>query len=295
MNNDYYKVLGLERDASDEDIKKAYRTKAKKFHPDVNPGDSVAEGKFKEINEAHDVLKDSQKKSNYDQFGDPDGRPGFNPRGTQPQGFRYASTEEFDDIIGNFFRARGMDGSTEFHFTPRQMKNPDLVSQLQITLKDAYTGTTTYVELTEPDGNVKNISITIPPGTKDNMTLRVKGKGYQNNTNLPAGDLLLRINIIPHNIFKPIGMDLFMKKDITIIEATLGGEFEVSLINDTTIKVTIPEGIQPNQKIRLKGKGMPGLNNINTHGDLYILINVKIPTNLTKEQKEVLQQFAVIS
>ncbi len=294
MSDDYYKVLGLERDASADDIKKAYREKAKEFHPDVNPGDSIAEGNFKKISEAHDVLKDSQKKSNYDQFGDSDGRPHFNRGNAQSEGFRYASTEEFDDIIGDFFRTQGV-GGTSFHFRPRQMKNPDLMSELHITLKEAYDGTTSYVEITEPDGNVKNISITVPPGTKNSMTLRIRGKGYQNNTNLPPGDLHLRMIIEPHNVFTVVGMDLVMKKDITITEAALGSNFAVSLLDDTTVKVTIPEGIQPNQKIRLKGKGMPILNNSKVCGDLYVIVNIKIPTNLTKEQKEVLQQFAGMS
>lgn len=291
--SDYYKILGIDRDASADEIKKAYRKKAVEFHPDTNQDDPTAEDKFKKVSEAYDVLKDPQKKSNYDMFGDADGRP--NMGGASAHGFG-GDAGDFNDIINEFMRAQGAQrhGAHGFHFDFGQRRqqpaqNPDLLSSMDISLEDAYNGTTATVELTEPDGNTKNINITIPPGSKHEMTLRLRGKGYQHDKNLPAGDLHITLNIIPHHLFAVIGMDIMMEKTISMIDAVLGKEIEVQLLNGKSIKVSIPEGTQPNQKIRLKGKGMTGLNNTNVHGDLYIKINVEIPTNLNEQQKQLLR------
>jgi len=296
--SDYYTTLGIERSASDAEIKKAYRKKAKEFHPDTNSDNPSAEEKFKEVSEAYEVLKDPQKKSNYDQFGDADGRP--NMGGASQHGFgggfQYSGdSSDMNDIINDFLRAHGTNihgnrqGFGFSHHPPT--KNPDLMAEMTISLEDAYKGTTATIELSEPDGNTKNINVTIPPGTKHGLTLRLQGKGYQTDPNLPPGNLHIRLSVSPHPQFVVMGMNIIMEKSISMVDAALGSDVEITLLDSSIVKATIPAGTQPNQKIRLKGKGMPGLNNINIYGDLYINIKVIIPTELSDKQRELLQEF----
>lgn len=284
MSKDYYKTLGLERGADDAAIKAAYRALAKKYHPDRNPDNEKAEAMFKEIGEAHDVLKDAEKRANYDQFGDPNGPT------AAPHGFRSANTGDLNDIINDFIRTNGMAGGG-FQFR-QQMRNADITAAIGITLEMAYSGGSVPVDMSTPSGN-STISVTVPPGAKDGMVLRVKGKGLQQNTDLPPGDLHLTVRITPHHQFKVLGMDLYASHNVTMVDAALGCEIEVSMLDGPNVTVTVPEGTQPNQKIRLKGKGMTGFNNINVHGDLYINMNVTIPTNLTEKQKEILESLRV--
>lgn len=285
MSKDYYKTLGIERDADDAAIKTAYRSLAKKYHPDTNPDNEKAEAMFKEVGEAYDVLKNPAKRSNYDQFGDADGPT------APPHGFRSANGGDINDIINDFIRNGGMGGNS-FHFR-HQMRNADISASIAITLEDAYSGVSVPVELSTPPGDSSIINVTVPPGAKDGMVLRVKGKGLQQNTDLPPGDLHLSVRIAPHHQFKVLGMDLYAAHDISMIDAALGCEITVPMIDGPDVSVTVPEGTQPNQKIRLKGKGMAGFNNSNVHGDLYINMNITIPANLTEKQKEILENFRV--
>lgn len=285
MDKDYYKTLGIERGASDADIKKAYRALAMDHHPDRNQGNEAAADKFKEINEAHEVLKDPTKRSNYDQFGDPDGRPGV-----QSHGFRSANTQEMNDIINEFIYKRGMGGSFSFR---QNIRNADVSTQVVITLEDAYKGLSVPISLTMPTGKTNNINVAVPPGTKDGMILRVQGQGLQQNTEFPPGDLHVNIHIEPHHKFKVMGSDLYAVHTISMVKAALGCDFEISLLDGTTVSVSVPEGTQPNQKIRLKNKGMPGLNNTAVHGDLYINMNVTIPTNLNEKQRKILESLGI--
>lgn len=280
MNKDYYKTLGLERGASDADIKKAYRALAMKHHPDKNPDNEKAEAIFKEISEANDVLKDPTKRSNYDQFGDADGRPSFQ------QGFRSADAQNINDIINDFINNRSVGGAFQFR---HQVRNADISTQVAITLEDAYKGTVIPISLQMPTGGTNNINVTIPPGAKDGLIMRVQGKGLQQNTQFPPGDLHLNVRIKPHHLFKVMGTDLYAVHTISMVNAALGCDFDITLLDGTTVSVTVPAGTQPNNKIRLKNKGMSGINNTSIYGDLYINMNVTIPTNLTEKQREILE------
>lgn len=172
------------------------------------------------------------------------------------------------------------------------MKNADLSTQVAISLEDAYNGVSVPIDLNLPTGKT-SINVTIPPGAMNGMVLRIQGKGLQQNTELPPGDLHINVRIKPHHLFKVMGADLYMSHSITMIKAALGCDIEASLLDGTTVSVTVPEGTQPNNKIRLKGKGMPGLNNQSVHGDLYINMNVTVPTNLTAGQREALENSGI--
>lgn len=288
MSKNYYDVLGVKKTAIPEEIKKAYRTLAMKYHPDTNPDDKNAEGKFKEIVKAYEVLKDPVKKKNYDMVGSTSSTQNSGPSGFRSTGDPFEHI--FRDVGGmeDFFK--------QFHdvgidsFNSRRLKNPDLYSIMHITLFDAFTGKNVPFEISMPDGSTKNLRINIPAGVENGTRLKLNGKGTQQNTNLPPGNLYISISIKEHADFKRIGADLFLAKDISIIDASLGKAFEVPTIDGSNVKVTIPPGTQPNQKIRLKKKGMPILGG-GIRGDCYIIISVIVPTKLTDKQKEILHRF----
>jgi len=278
----YYETLEVEKTATDAEIKKSYRKLAMKYHPDTNPDDVTAENNFKEINEAYEVLSDETKKSNYDTFGDPDGRP--TPH-TSQHGFGggFQSATDFNDIFNDIMNARSAP------------KNAHAQSQMTITLEEAYVGSSVEIEIT----NHKNISskqnIRIPAGIKHGMTLRLAGAGHHHIEELPPGDLLVNIQITPHSIFTVVDYNLIMEEKISMIEAVFGKEIEVTTLAGKTLKLEIPKGTQPNHKIRLKGKGMPVLNRKDVFGDLYIIVNVEIPTNITQKQRDLLSEFNEVS
>ena len=281
MDKDFYNILGVSKDADAAAIKAAYRSLALKYHPDKNPNNKEAEEKFKEINQAYEILKDEKKRKNYDQYGDPDGIAGTG--GARTYGFRSTGgSAEMDDIINDFFRNAGFQ---------TRYKNPDISLQASITLEEAFSGKSVTSSYTDASGTVKNINVNIPIGALDGLRVRVPGQGLQNNTNFPPGDLFVIVKIQPHHMYKVIGSDLFVNHTLSMVEAALGCEIEIPLLCEKTVKVDIPAGTQPNQKMRLKGKGMPALNNATNRGDLYIVINVVIPTNLSDKQKEILESF----
>ena len=288
MAKNYYNILGIKKTATPDEIKKAYRTLAIKYHPDKNPGDKSAEDKFKEIAEAYVVLKDPTKKKNYDMFGTASSTQSGGPGGFRSTGDHFEHV--FRDVGGmeDFFK--------QFHdmgidpFRSRGLKNSDLYSVMQITLYDAFTGKNVPFEITMPDGSTKILRINIPAGVENGTRLKLNGKGTQQNANLPPGNLYINISVKEHADFKGIGADLFLTKNISIIDASLGKEIEIPTIDGPNVKVTVPPGTQPNQKIRLKKKGMPIIGG-GIRGDCYIIISVTIPTNLTDKQKDILRQF----
>ncbi|KKL76563.1 hypothetical protein LCGC14_2043630 [marine sediment metagenome] len=282
MPKNYYDVLGIKKTATPEEIKKAYRTLATKYHPDINPDDKGAEDKFKDLNEAHQVLKDPQKRQNYDTFGDPDGQPGFS-------GF---SNTDFDHVF------RDVGGMDDFfkHFGVRfghraQAKNPDVVSDLHVSLEDAFHGNKIPVEITIPGTGVKKFSVDVPKGSESALRLKMAGKGSTQNTTIPAGDLYISIHVKEHNIFRRMRADLFLNRELTMTDAALGCDIKVPTIEGKEIIVTIPSGTQSNHKIRLKSKGMPLLRHPQIRGDMYINISVLVPINLTEKQKQILKDF----
>jgi curved DNA-binding protein len=290
MNNkDYYQILGLKKGASNEEIKKAYRKLAVKYHPDKNPGDKEAEEKFKEINEAYAVLSDPQKKAQYDQFGSTD----FHRRFSQEDIFR-----GFD--VGDIFKDMGfgteeifsrMFGGGNFQqgarFRTKQRRGEDFTMDLHISLREAAKGVEKRVAFLR-EGNREELSVKVPAGIANDAKLRIAGKGGK-GVGAP-GDLYLTVKIGADPVFTREDDDIIVEKDISFSEAALGTSLDVPTLEGEK-RIKIPAGIQPGTKIRLKGYGIPQMGK-SGRGDLYIKIGVKVPEQLTETQKKLLKELA---
>ena len=301
---DYYQTLGVDKDASQDDIKKAYRKLAREYHPDVNPDDSNAEEKFKDINEAYQVLSDEEKRNKYDRFGSQwkqyqqrGGRSEdfdwsqWSTRGQPGTQYRTVSQEEFEQMFGG-----GLGGFSDFFETlfggmaggrtsPRSRRNyrpqdlqrtRDVEHPVEITLEEAFHGTTRL--LTFEDG--RRIEATIPPGVKTGSKVRLSGQGSSG-----GGDLYLKITVKPHGKFTREEDDLNIDHPVDLFTALLGGETQVSTV-DKTVNLTIPAETDSGKIFRLRGLGMPKLGKPSKRGDLYVTIQIQLPKNLTEEQKQ---------
>ncbi|GEA52153.1 molecular chaperone DnaJ [Vibrio inusitatus NBRC 102082] len=290
---DYYNVLGVSKVASEKEIKKAYKRLAMKYHPDKNSSDE-AEDKFKQIKEAYEVLTDKEKRQQYDQFG----HAAFESGGFQGN---HAGGAGFEDIFGGAFRRGGQSfhgggfGGFEDMFGQTQggrrgpvpRKGQDHEFKLSVDFIDAIQGTEIPVEL-PVNGEQKKINVKIPAGIKEGEKIRFSGKGGLGLNGGPAGDLLLSISIREHAFLHRDGNDLIYKADVDMTTAALGGEVEVSVL-DSRFKLKIPAGTQTGRKFKVTGKGATDRKG-NT-GNLLVNINVKTPTNLSDQQKELLEQF----
>ena len=309
---DYYKILGVNKNASQDEIKKAFRRLARKYHPDANPNDSKAEEKFKEIGEAYEVLKDSQKRSRYDQLGANwkqyshagAGRPGEGGRtytyNFGGRGFNFDDLGSgFSDFFETFF-GRGSDDrfsgfdpgfSTQFDRGTRtnMQKGQDMQSELSITLREAYSGTQRSLKL-QREGKTRTVNVKIPEGIKDGGKIRVAGEGAKSPAGGPAGDLYLVINIAPHNFFTRKGDDLYCEVPVTIKEAFYGAKIDIPTFSGK-IMVKVPPKTQGGKTLRLKGKGIPKLRS-SGFGDLYAKIKLILPEKLNSEQKRHFEEFA---
>ncbi len=292
---DYYKVLGVSRTAGANEIRSAYRKLALKYHPDRNQGDKQAEEKFKEINEAYQVLSDQQKRTRYDQLGSE--YSNYQSKGGQPEGFdwgQYSSGANnsqqvnFDDLFGgssggfsDFFSAifggranmSGVPGND-----PRSRRMPQYEQPVSISLQEAYEGGTRILETGE-----RRVQVKFPAGAKNGTKIRV-ANGAPDGT-----DLYLKISVMDDPRFTREGSNLYAPVTVDVFTALLGGEVEVPTINGK-VKLTIPPGTQPDQKIRISGRGMPQLKNPQEKGDLVVQVKVRLPKNLTTEQKSLLQK-----
>jgi len=291
---DFYEVLGLKKEASEDEIKKAFRKKAMQYHPDKNPGDKKSEEKFKEVNEAYGILSDAEKRDKYDRFGFAGVDPNAAFSGGQNQGrgqehgfgnqggdvFQGFSGSEFESLFGNLFGGGGF-GSAQRRTEPR--KGSDLQTSLTITFEEAAFGTKKQVRL-----NGKTISITIPEGIDNGSKISLKGQGQPSTNGGLNGDLIVVINIKPHSRFTRKGSDLYINVPITVAQAALGASIIVPTLKDK-VSYKVPAGTQPNTVFRLKGKGIKGLKNKKI-GDLYAKVLVKIPTDLTNEQRDLLEK-----
>lgn len=290
---DYYKILGVERKASEEDIRKAYRDLAKQYHPDRNPDNKQAEERFKEINEAYQVLSDSTKRQHYDRLGSDysqwqrRGAPGdFNWGdyvGANPGGTR-VNMEDLEEMFGG---AAGGGGFSDFFRTIFGMRDAETMrggrpqgyqQPLQITTEEAYKGTTRLIQ-----GNGSQKQVRIPAGVRTGSKVRVAGAG-------PNGvDLYLIVEVMEDNRFERRGNDLHTTATVNVFTAILGGEAEVETL-DGKIKLNIPAGTQPEQVFRLAGRGMPNVKTPNQKGDLYVRLKVQIPKYLSEKQRQLLDE-----
>jgi curved DNA-binding protein len=300
---DYYKILGVAKSASTEEIKKAYRKLALQYHPDRNKGDKVAEERFKEISEAYAVLSNSEKKKQYDMFG----ADGFQQRYTQDDIFRdvdfgsifrefgfgggggRGGPHIFSQIFGGAggrpqYGRRGPFGGGQ----PQGVKGQDLIYELSVTLEEIVT-TTEKVIAFQVDGRQERISTKIPAGISTGKKLRLAGKGNPGAYGGPNGDLYVQIKVLDHPLFKREGDDLILARKIKFSDALLGTEMEVPTIDKKTMRLKIPAGTQNNAKFRLKGQGMPHMNQ-KGRGDAYVQVNVEVPKKLNKKQKALAEE-----
>jgi len=304
---DYYQTLGVKKDASQDEIKKAYRKLARKYHPDVNPDDPNAEEKFKDINEAYQVLSDEEKRSKYDRFGSQwkqyqqtGGRTEdfdwsqWSNQGQPGGGYRTVSQEEFEQMFGgglggfsDFFSTLfgGMAGARPSQRTARGtrtqaiQRGQDIEHSVQISLEEAFNGTTRL--LTFEDG--RRIEASIPPGVKTGSKIRLSGQGGDGPRG--SGDLYLKIKVASDPKFSRDGDDLKIDQPVDLFTALLGGELEVSTI-DKAVKLTVPPESDSGKTFRLKGLGMPKLNNPEKRGDLFVTLQIQVPKKITAEQKK---------
>jgi DnaJ-class molecular chaperone len=314
---DYYQTLGVAKSASEKEIKQAYRKLARKLHPDVNPGDKAAESKFKEINEAYEVLGDPEKRRKYDELGanwrmyeqaQQQGQPwpgaesaGFGGQAWNinmggPGGYRTMTQEEMQDLFGNedpfsdFFRTffggggEREGGRPRAGRAPRRQKGRDIEHEVELTLEEAYHGATRRISIKQ-GGHARSVDVRIPPGVKDGSRVRAAGEGETGSNGGASGDLYLRVRIRPHPVFERRGNDLHTRVSVPVTTAVLGGEAHVPTITGS-VRLKIPETTQNGQVFRLKGHGMPVVGKPDERADLYATIDVQLPRALTREQKQ---------
>ncbi|MEO1067280.1 MAG: molecular chaperone DnaJ [Pseudomonadota bacterium] len=347
---DFYDTLGVNRDADEKALKSAFRKRAMEFHPDRNPGDTAAEAKFKELNEAYETLKDPQKRAAYDRFGheafENGGPGGFGGGGGFSGDFGSSVSDIFEEFFGDVMGGRRGGRNTG--------RGTDLRFNMEVTLEEAFSGKTAEIEVpssmtcevcdgsgakpgTSPvtcstcggagrvrasqgffsvertcptchgrgeviadpctncsgTGRVskqRTLSVNIPAGIEDGTRIRLAGEGEAGVRGGGAGDLYIFISIRPHEFFQREGADIFCRVPISMTTAALGGQFEVATVGGAQTRVKIPEGTQAGKQFRLKGKGMPVLRSAQ-HGDMYIQVIIETPTNLSRRQRELLEEF----
>jgi curved DNA-binding protein len=295
---DYYKILGVDRNADQKEIRKAYRRLARQYHPDVNPGDRSAQEKFKEINEAYEVLSDPEKRQKYDQLGSSWRewqRMGGDPSGfdwgrwfTGQPGRVYVQYGDLDEILGglggfsDFFQAifGGMPKSS-WRTTPRRGR--DYEQEVEITLEEAFRGTT---RILSKDG--RRLEVKIPPGVGTGSRIRMAGEGGDGYGGA-KGDLYLRIKVAPHPRFRRKGDDLYVEVPLDLYTAVLGGEVRVPTLKGD-IMLKIPPETQSGKTFRLRGQGMPNLKDPQKRGDLYAKVKVRLPEKLTPRERELFEE-----
>jgi DnaJ-class molecular chaperone len=293
-NTDYYKALGVDKNSSPEEIKKAFRKLAVKYHPDRNPNDKAAEDKFKEINEAYAVLSDPKKKEEYDTFGS----SGFHKQYSQEdifRGFDFGNAYKDmgagggEDIFSRLFGGSFGRGGGRGGFRGGPQRGGDLEMETDISFRDAAQGAEKQVAFRR-NGQREELKIKIPAGVDNGSKIRIAGKGGQGEGGGPAGDLFLSIRVLPDQVFSRDGGDLFVDRSIAFSAACLGTSLDVPTLEDEK-RIKVPAGIQPGTKIRLKGCGVKPLGS-NAKGDLYVKISVHVPETLNAEQKKLVEELA---
>lgn len=316
---DYYKILGIDKNATADQIKSAYRKLAMKYHPDKTKGDKAAEEKFKEINEANEVLSNAENRKKYDELGEnwkyyqqaggnakdydwsqyaqggrgQGGRTTYTYQGDPNDMFGGGGGADFSDFFESIFGGSGFGGAGRT--TGRRAgrsnmayKGDDMSAGLEITLQEAYTGTEKIFNL---EG--QTIKLKIKPGVKEGHVLKMTGKGGPGANGGPNGDLLITVNILKDPVFERKGDDLYADGNVDIYTAVLGGKIDFKTFKGT-IKVNIPKGTQTGKVLKLQGMGMPNYNNPSTFGDLYLKIVVKVPENLSDKEIELFKELQAL-
>jgi len=291
---DYYKILGLSKEATADDIKKAYRKLARKLHPDINPNDKEAQARFQQLNEANEVLSNSEKRKKYDKFGKDWERGEEYEKYQQKQqqtrntgqqqsyaGGNYDG-EDFSDFFSSMFGNQGGGGRSQARY-----RGQDIQGQVEIDIKEA---ASTHKK--EFSVNGKSIRITVPAGIEDQQTIKISGFGGPGVNNGPNGDLFITFSIRNNSPFKRVGNDLYFTQDLDLYTAVLGGEITVSDFDQTKLKLKVAAGTQNGAKVRLKGKGFPVYKKDSQFGDLYITYSIAIPTQLTDQEKVLFTELA---
>jgi curved DNA-binding protein len=304
MADDYYKLLGVGRNATEAEIKKAYRKLAMKYHPDHAKGDKSAEEKFKKISEAYAVLSDKEKRQEYDTFGS----EGFRQRFSQEDIFRGFNVNDilrefgFGDIFGGG-GGEGRGGGVRFTYSgggspfegrgrqqPQSVRGQDLVYEMPLTLRDVATGTTKAVTL-QGQGAPERITVKIPKGMVDGKKLRLAGKGNPGPFGGPRGDLYIQAKLQEDPVFSVEGHDLVTYREIKLTDALLGTTIAVPTLEDKQYSLKVPAGTRNGTKLRLPGQGLPSMKG-GKRGDLYVRLHVQIPRELTREQIDLVEKLA---
>jgi curved DNA-binding protein len=313
---DYYSTLGVAKTATDKEIKQSYRKLARKHHPDVNPGDKSAESRFKELNEAYEVLGDPAKRKKYDELGanwrmyeqaGAQGRPGAGSTGNPFGGWSadmgggrsggvhtmsedemremFGDANPFSDFFQTFFGG-GPDADTgRAARGGRARAGRDVEQEIELPLEDAFNGTTRRFGLSL-NGQHRTVDVRIPAGVTDGSRVRVSGEGEHGSGGAKAGDLYLRVRLAPHERFERKGRDLYTRVPVPLTTAVLGGEADVVTVNGKPLRLKVPATTQNGQVFRLKGHGMPTAGKPDQTGDLYATVDVQLPKTLTPEQRE---------
>ena len=310
---DYYQTLGVSRDADEKEIKRAYRRLARQFHPDVNPGNPEAEERFKDINEAYEVLSDPEKRSKYDRLGA--AWKDWERGGSQPGGFdwsqwvsaapggqrvhvRYGTAEDLQDLFGggspfsDFFAQvfGGVGGAPGgFRYQPGPRRGQDLEQEVEISLQEAFRGTT---RLLQKDG--RRLEVKIPAGTATGTRIRMAGEGTPGAAGAEAGDLYLRVRVAADPRSERRGDDLYVTLAVDLYTAVLGGTVTVDTLSGP-VALTVPAGTPNGRTFRLRGKGMPHLRHPDRHGNLYARVEIQLPTQLTARERELFEELRALA
>ncbi|NGX84114.1 J domain-containing protein [Aequorivita sp. KMM 9714] len=294
---DYYKILGLTKSASEADIKKAYRKLARKYHPDLNPNDKSAEQKFKQINEANEVLSDPEKRKKYDQYGkdwqhadafektrQQQGSQGYSNQRTYTSGGQGFDESQFSDFFESMFGGGGFSGGGRRRTA--QFKGQDLNATLRLNLTDIFHDQKQTISVGD-----KKIRLTIPAGVEDGQTIKIRGYGGEGMNGGPKGDLYITFEIFNNTRFKRLESDIYATENISLYTALLGGEITIETLTGK-VKLNVKPETQNDTKVKLTGKGLPKYKKDGQFGNLYITYKVELPKNLSAKEKELFTELS---